>query len=135
VSWSGGVGAFFYGVAFFDPVYGERIGDGEDAEALETHVAQSGERGLNVRAPGEGAASAIDNKIGGARNVLRPLFQIVDALRQISGAAKDGAGNVRAHEVGAEADADDDGLVRGFRICEFLGEIGGLDDLSGCPRI
>ena len=66
---------------FFYPIGGEGIGDGEDSEALEAHDAKGGESRAEIRAACEGTTATIDDEVGGARERLRPLLQVVEAGR------------------------------------------------------
>jgi hypothetical protein len=127
--------AFFDGIALLDPVNSEGIWDRKDAQAFETHGAQGEKARAKIRAAREGTTAAVDNQVCGTRNFLGPFFQLVEILLRDGGAVENRTGHMGVLEVGAEADADDDGLLRGVRGGEFFHEVRGLNGLRAGPRL
>ena len=105
------LGTLFGGIAFFDPVSGEIVGEEQNAQLGEAHVAEGGERGAEIGAAIEGAAAAVNDEIRGARYAQCPFFEVGEALVGLRGTVEEGAGNVGACVERAKADADH------YRLC------------------
>jgi hypothetical protein len=130
-----GSAAFLDGIALLDPVNGEGVGDGEDAQALESHAAEREKGRAKIGAASERAAAAVDNEVCGTRNLTNPFFQLVKILRRDGGPVENSARHVSVLKVSVEADADDNGLLGGVRGGVLFYEVRGLNDLSVGPRL
>jgi hypothetical protein len=126
--------AFLDGIALLDPVNGERVGDREDAQALEAHAAEREKGRAKIGAASERATAAVDDEVCGTRNLTSPFFQLVKILWCDGGAVENSARHVSVLEVCVEAYADDNGLLGGVRGGELFNEVRGLNDLSAGPR-
>ena len=105
------LGTLFGGIAFFDPVCGEIVGEEQDAQLGEAHLAEGGEGGAQIRAAIEGAAAAVNDEIRGARYTLRPFLEVGEGLVGLRGAMEESARNVSACVERTESDADH------YRLC------------------
>ncbi len=126
--------AFRYRVAWADPVGGEVVRENQDAKVREAHFAQRGERGTDVGAMRERAASTIDDDVRRARQRLCPVLQVVEALGSGSGSMERCVGDVRAVVQSVEAHADDLWLIRRLRIGELFCQCGSVNALGRGSR-
>jgi len=122
------------GIALVDPVGGEICGKNEDAQLLESHVAQSRIRGTYVWTLVEWTAAAVNDQIHGSRETVRPLFQIREPLLGGSGAVERSTRDMTAREERVESDTDDCGR-RPTLVRDFSCKVVGLQGLSARPRI
>src|SRR5208282_5531178 len=125
---------FRYRVVWADPVGGEVVREDQDAKVREAHIAQRGERGTDVWAMRERAATAIDDDVCRARQRLRPIFEVVEALGSGSGSMERCAGNVGAVVQSVEANTDDLWLIGRLRIDQLFCQRSGVNALGKGPR-